>query len=217
MTNNNAKIYKNYGTFITKNEEDANSFVMEKMVEILENDRNGVGLYFVKVDLEVPGKAIWECSTYKPVLIVDNTANYLLINKEILSQEVVDKVSSIIDCLGKPVGIPWHKRFTDQTSFNSVRRLVDRMEVSSDPSDKNYACRKEGFSLKSRNAYHPKDELIRAHFAREDYDYKIHGDIDADEFPRFIPYLKYNNGVCIWYPNQIYAMNENREIIDWPE
>ena len=70
----------------------------------------------------------------------------------------------------------------------------------------NYICREEGFDI-------PYFDGV-LYFSKEEFDENYHDEEDRDEFPKYNPYFVLPNGVHIFYPEQVYAFDENRWIVD---
>ena len=86
---------------------------------------------------------------------------------------------------------------------------MENLKYSPTEGDENYICRENGFEI----SYF--DGVL--HFSKEEFDENYHDEEDRDQFPKYSPYFILPNGVHVFYPEQVYAFDKTRWLIDWPE
>ena len=86
---------------------------------------------------------------------------------------------------------------------------MENLKYSPTEGDENYVCREQGFEIPYL------DGIL--HFSKEEFDENYHDEEERDEFPKYTPYFVLPNGVHVFYPEQVFAFDKNRWLIDWPE
>lgn len=174
---------------------------------IVENDRNGYGINVFVFYIRSENDEQWE-----ELFSYDNknsSADFSRRAKEVLTAETISRISNFGKEVSRPKGIPYSVRQEFQFAFGEAKRRMENLKYSPTEGDENYICREQGFEIPFL------DGILR--FSKEEFDENYHDEEDRDEFPKYTPYFILPNGVHVFYAEQVFAFDENRWLIDWPE
>ena len=204
MTN---KVYKSLEVYF----EDIKSTISEgaerELNRVVEKNKNGEGINLFVFNVRSEDGEKWE-----ELFSYDNkngSVDFSQRAKEVLSAETIHRISNFGKEVDRPRGIPCSVRQELQFAFGEAKRCMANLRYSPTEGDENYICREQGFEI-------PYFDGV-LYFSKEEFDENYHDEEDRDEFPKYNPYFVLPNGVHIFYPEQVYAFDENRWIVDWPE
>lgn len=205
MTNN--KIYKSIDRHSSQKWFSTEESVQKFLDELVDEDKRGEGVNVITFSIRSEDDSQWE-----ELFSYDNKTNSADISqraKEILTAETIFRISNFGKEVSRPRGIPYSVRQEFLFAFREAKRRIEAVKFSPNEGDENYICHKQGFEI-------PYFEGV-LHFSKEEFDENYHDEEDRDQFPKYKPYFILLNGVHVFYPEQVFAFDENRWLIDWPE
>ena len=203
----NTKVYKSTDRHSSQKWFDTNASVQKFLDELVDEDKRGEGVNVITFSIRSEDDSQWE-----ELFSYDNktnSADFSQRAKEVLSAETISRISNFGNEVSRPKGIPYAVRQDFLFAFREAKKRVELVKFSPNEVDENYICREEGFEIPYFDG--------TLHFSKEEFDENYHDEGDRDQFPKYSPYFVLSNGVHIFYPEQVYAFDENRWIIDWPE
>ena len=205
MTNN--KTYKSIDRHSSQKWFDTEKSVKSFLDELVDEDKRGEGVNDVTFSIRSEDDEKWEeLFSYDNK---NNSADFSRRAKDILSAETIDRISTFGKEVSRPRGIPYSVRQEFPFAFREAKRRMENLKYSPTEGDENYVCREQGFEIPYFDG--------TLHFSKEEFDGNYHDEEDRDQFPKYTPYFILQNGVHVFYQEQVYAFDKNRWLIDWPE
>ena len=174
--------------------------VERELDRVVEKDKNGDGINVFVFHIRSEDDERWE-----ELLSYDNknnSADFSQRAKDVISAETLHRISNFGKEVSHPIGIPYSIRKEFVFAFEKANDKIT--ELSIDGADEEYICREEGFIIPQFNGV--------LHFSKQEFD-----DEYVHEIPKYEPYFILPNMVYIFYPEQVFAFDNGRQIIDWPE
>lgn len=175
--------------------------------KVVLNDKNGYGINLFGFHIRSENGEKWE-----ELFFYDNkngSSDFSRRAKEILSAETIRRISNFGKEVSRPLGIPYSVRQEFSFAFREAKRRMENLKYSPTEGDANYICREEGFEIPYFDG--------TLHFLKKEFNEEYHDEEYRDMFPKYSPYFILLNGVHVFYPEQVFAFDENRWLIDWPE
>lgn len=203
----NSKFYTSIDRHSSQEWFDTEYSVKSFLDELVDTDKSGEGVNVVTFSIRSEDGECWE-----ELFSYDNkssSADFSQRAKEVLSTETINRISNFGKEVSHPRGIPYSVRQEFQFAFREAKRRMENLKYSPTEGDENYVCREQGFEIPYLNGI--------LHFSKEEFDENYHDEEDRDQFPKYSPYFILPNGVHVFYPEQVYAFDKTRWLIDWPE
>lgn len=203
----NSKVYKSIDRHSSQKWFDTEESVKGFLDELVDEDKRGEGVNVVTFSIRSSDNDHWE-----ELFSYDNktnSADFSQRAKEVLSAETISRISNFGNEVSRPKGIPYAVRQDFLFAFREAKQRMETLKYSPTEGDENYICRKEGFEIPYFDG--------TLHFSKEEFDENYHDEEDRDQFPKYTPYFIIPNGVHVYYPEQVFAFDKNRWLIDWPE
>lgn len=201
-----AKIYQSVEVY-SKGEELLSVCVNHYLDVVVTNDHKniqGVNVFIFHIRSEDDER--WE-----ELFSYDNknsSADFSQRANEVLSAETISRISNFGKEVSHPRGIPYSVRQEFHFAFGEAKRRMGNLRYSPTETDENYVCREQGFDIPYFDG--------TLHFSKEEIDEECLWE-ECTQFSKYEPYFVLPNGVYVFYPEQVFAFDENRMIIDWPE
>ena len=196
----NGKVYKNLEVYSQDTKCTISEYTERELNRIVENDKNGEGINVFIFHIRSEDDERWE-----ELFSYDNknsSADFSQKAKDVLSAETIHRISNFGKEVSHPIGIPYSIRKEFAFAFEKANDKITGLSI--DGADEEYICREEGFIIPQFNG------VLR--FLKQEFD-----DEYVHEIPKYEPHFILPNMVYIFYPEQVFAFDNGRQIIDWPE